>query len=162
MRRFDQETAVSALELHQLIAEFGHELDANGGLNITAFYSEDCNFLVGGNSFRGHAAVKKFYADRAERVRTQQKDGVRTQRHTITNLRISFQDKNHATLNFVIVNYSAAGKAPVFDLTCPTIVADCRMECRREADGQWRIAEFASEPVFVGNDPFLNAAVVKK
>ena len=162
MPRFNQETAVSAIELQQLIVEWGYELDMNGGLNIAALCTEDCNYLVGGISHRGHAAVKKFYTDRGERVRTQQKDGVRTQRHTITNLRVSFQDKDLATVNFILVNYSAEGKAPAFNLTGPTIIADCRMECRREADGEWRIALFDSEPTFIGNDPFLNAAVVKK
>jgi hypothetical protein len=162
MRKFDPETAISAIELHQLMAEFGHELDVNGGLNITQFYTEDCNYVVGGNSFRGHPAVAKFYADRGERVRTQQKDGARTQRHAITNLRISFEGKNQATVNYLMVNYSAAGNAPIMDFAGPSVVADCRMACRREVDGLWRIAEFTSAPVFVGNDPFLNAAVLQK
>jgi len=162
MPRFNQETAVIAMELHQLIAEWGNELDANGGLTIGKLCTEDCVYLIGGNPFRGITAVQKFYADRGERVRTQQKDGVRTQRHTISNLRISFKNKDHADLSFIIVNYSAEGKAPALNLIGPTIVADCRMECRRESDGEWRIALFDSTPVFVGNDPFLNASVVRK
>jgi hypothetical protein len=160
MRRFDPDSALSAIELQQLVADWSHELDANGGLAVMQLCTEDCNYIVGGNSFRGRAAVRKFYVDRGERVRTQQKDGVRTQRHTISNLRISLQDEARADLEFTIVNYSGEGKAPVFGLAGPSIVADCRMHCRREADG-WRIAEFSSEPIFVGNDPFLNAAVVR-
>jgi hypothetical protein len=162
MPRFDQETAVSAMELHQLIAEWGDELDSNGGLTVTRLCTEDCTYLIGGNAIRGTAAVQKFYADRGERVRTQQKDGVRTQRHVISNLKITFKTNDSAVLHFIIVNYSAEGKAPVSNLVGPTIVADCRMECRREADGEWRIALFDSTPVFIGNDPFLNAAVLKK
>ncbi len=162
MPKFDQEKAISAIELQQLIADWGYELDMNGGLNISGLCTEDCNYLVGGVSYRGHAAVNKFYADRGERVRAQQKDGIRTQRHTITNLRVSFEDKNRATGNFILVNYSAEGKAPVFNLVGPTILADCRMEFRRETDGEWLIALFDSAPTFIGNDPFLNAAVVKK
>jgi SnoaL-like domain len=150
------------MELHQLIAEWGSELDINGGLTVDRLCTADCTYLVGGNPFRGAAAITKFYSDRAERVRTQQKDGVRTQRHTISNLRIAFKGKDHAEVNFIIVNYSAEGKAPVLNLVGPTIVADCRMECRREADGEWRIALFDSAPIFVGNDPFLNASVVPK
>jgi ketosteroid isomerase-like protein len=161
MSRLDPEAALSALELQQLIADWGHELDANGGLGLMDLCTEDCNYVVGGTSFRGRAAVRRFYVDRGERVRTQQKDGVRTQRHTISNLRISFQDASRANLEFTIVNYSGEGKAPVFGLAGPSIVADCRMHCRREGDGSWRIAEFSSEPIFVGNDPFLNAAVVR-
>lgn len=162
MPRFTQETAVAALELHQLIAEWGNELDLNGGSNIAPLLTEDCNYLLAGKPFRGHEAILKFYADRNERVRTQQKDGIRTQRHAITNLRVSFKDSNNATVHFLIVNFSAEGPAPVFNATNPTIVADVRMECRLEADGEWRISEFDSAPVFVGNDPFLNAGVIKK
>lgn len=162
MPRFDQETAASAIELHQLIAEWGYDLDINGGLHVAELCTGDCNYLVGGIAHRGPAAITQFYAARGERVRTQQKDGVRTQRHTITNLRVSFQDKDHAAVSFLLVNYSAEGKAPALNLVGPTIVADCRMEFRHEADGEWRIALFDSEPIFVGNDPFLNASVVKK
>lgn len=161
MARFDQETAVSAMEIHQLIADWGHELDMNGGLGVAGLITEDCTYRVGGVAYLGHGPVTKFYSDRGERVRTQQKDGVRTQRHTITNLRVAFQDKSHAAVTFIIVNYSAEGKPPV-DLTGPTILADCRMECRRDADGEWRICLFDSTPMFVGSDPFLNASVVKR
>jgi hypothetical protein len=162
MPRFGSETAATAMELQQLILDWGHDLDINGGLNVANLCTEDCNYLIGGNSHRGHAAVTKFYFDRAERIRTQQKDGVRTQRHTISNIRVAFQGKDQATVRFMVVNYSAEGKAPARNLVGPTIVADSRMECRREADGEWRIALFDSEPIFVGNDPFLNATVVKK
>jgi hypothetical protein len=161
MRSFDSESARIALELQQLVAEWSFELDAKGGLELMELCTEDCNYVVGRTSYRGRAAVRKFYADRGERVRAQQKDGVRTQRHTVSNLRISLRDGARAELHFTIVNYSGEGKSPVFGLTGPSIVADCRMQCQREADGVWRIAEFTSEPVFVGNDPFLNAAVLK-
>jgi hypothetical protein len=36
------------------------------------------------------------------------------------------------------------------------------MEFRCEEDGEWRIALFDSQPIFVGNDPFLNAAMAMK
>ena len=160
MPRFNPETAVAAMELHQLIAEWAYELDGNGGLTMPRLCTEDCVYLVGGVTYRGHAAVQKFYADRGERVRTQQKDGVRTQRHTVTNLRVTVLDAAQAEVKFLLVNYSKEGKAPALDLVGPTIIADCHMEFRREADGEWRIALFDSTPVFIGNDPFLNASVV--
>lgn len=162
MPRFDQVTAATAMELQQLIVEWTYDLDANGGLTITRLCTEDCDYLVGGKNYRGHAAVQKFYSDRGERVRTQQRDGVRTQRHTVTNFRIAFLAKDHADVRFTLVNYSAEGKAPALNLVGPTIIADCRMECRLGADGEWRISLFDSTPVFIGNDPFLNASVVPK
>ncbi len=161
MPGLDQQTAVSIVEVQQLVTEWARELDANGGLTVARLLAEDCNYLVGGRPYRGPAAVTKFYTDRGERVRLQQKDGVRTQRHTVSNFLVTFDDASHAKVAFMIINYSAAGKPPILNLVGPTIVADCRMECRREADGQWRIALFDSTPVFVGNDPFLNASVVQ-
>jgi len=161
-QKFDQETAQSAVAVNQLIAEWGYELDINNGTTITDLLTTDCKYAVGGTVFNDHAGIKQFYAARNERVRTQQKDGVRTQRHSITNQVLSFPDRTHATATFTLVNYSAGGKPPIMDLVGPTIIADVRMAFRREADGLWRIAEFDSTPVFIGNDPFLNASVVKK
>lgn len=160
MPSFDQAAAVKAVALHQLIAEWGYELDFHGGLTMPRLCTEDCRYFVGGKPYLGHAAIAKFYADRGERVRTQQKDGIRTQRHTISGLRVAFSAEDDAEVTFLLVNYSAEGGAPALNLVGPTIIADCRMECRLEADGDWRIAMFDSTPVFIGADPFLNASVV--
>ena len=162
MRKFDQESAVAALELQQLVAEWTHELDANGGVQVAALCTGDCNYVIGATTYRGHAAITQFYVDRGERVRTQQRDGVRTQRHTVSGLRISLTDPSHAELAFLVVNYSAEGKAPALNLVGPTIIADAQMKCAREGDGLCRSAEFTSQPVCIGNDPVLNATVVKK
>jgi hypothetical protein len=161
MPRFDRETATSAMEIHQLLVEWCHELDINGGADIASLCTEDVTYMLGGKPFTGHGAVRDFYAARNERVRTQQKDGVRTQRHTISNFLTSFKSADEATVHYTLVNYSNEGKPPVLDLVGPTIVADCTMDFRRDG-GEWRISLFDSAPVFVGNDPFLNASVAKK
>ena len=162
MPRFDRETALSALEIQQLIVEWCRELDINGGADIAELCTEDCTYMLAGKPHVGHAAVRAFYAARNERVRTQQRDGVRTQRHAISNFLTAFQGPGAASVAFTLVNYSAEGKAPALNLVGPTIVADCRMEFVRGEDGEWRISLFDSAPIFVGNDPFLNAAVVQK
>jgi hypothetical protein len=161
MPRFNQDNAASALEVQQLIVEWGYDLDLTGGSTLTDLCTGDCEYYVGGKLYSGHEPIRQFYAARNERVRTQQKDGVRTQRHTISNFRVVFKEAGFASVDFMLVNYSAEGKAPALNLVGPTIIADCRMDCRREADGEWRIALFDSTPVFIGNDPFLNASVVK-
>jgi hypothetical protein len=162
MPRYDQETAIAAAEVQQLILEWGHELDINAARNITDLCTQDCIYYLAGKPHTGHDAIKAFYAARNERVATLQKDGVRTQRHAISNLRVSFPEKDKAAIGFIIVNYSKEGKPPAFDLVGPTIVADCKMEARIDTDSEWRISMFDSAPVFIGNDPFLNASVVKK
>lgn len=155
-------TVLKGTHIQQLILDWAHDLDINGGFRVADLCTADCSYSVGGKYQSGRDAVLEFYTNRAERIRTQQRDGVRTQRHSVTNIRVALKDEQNATVRFLVVNYSAEGKAPAMDLKGPTIVADSRMECRRDDDGEWRIALFDSEPVFIGNDPFLNASVVKR
>jgi hypothetical protein len=162
MRRFDQESAMATVAVQQLVIDWGYELDINDGVNVAELLTEDCNYCVGTASFRGRDAVVGFYAARLERVRREQKDGIRTQRHVITSIRVILTDPSHASVNFFVVNFSGGGKPPLFDAATPTIVVDGRMACCREADGIWRISEFDTAPVFVGNDPFLNATLLQK
>lgn len=162
MNQFNADQAGDVLQLHQLIAEWGHDLDCNDCNNVADLCTPDCDYFVGGVVHKGHEAIRRFYGARNERVRTQQKDGVRTQRHTISNHRVFFPDADRARATFLLVNYSAEGKPPALNLVGPTIIADCQMEFRREAGGGWLISMFDSQPIFIGNDPFLNAAVVRK
>ena len=162
MPRFTQETATAALEVQQLILEWGHELDMNAARDITALCTQDCTYYLAGKPHTGHDAIKAFYAARNDRVSKLQKDGIRTQRHAISNLLVEFPEPSKAAVRFTIINYSKEGKPPALDLVGPTIVADCKMEAKLEADGEWRISMFDSTPIFIGNDPFLNASVVPR
>lgn len=161
MRKFDSETALIALQLQQIVADFAHEIDTNGGLNIAEFYAEDGEFSVGDYSHKGHAAINKFYADRALRIPASHKDGIRVSVHTFVNLRVQVEDKNNATVFFTNVNYAGEGHPPVLGTISPAMVTDCRMVFRREADGNWRIVLFGGKPKFVGNDPFVNKQLLK-
>ncbi|TAK99328.1 MAG: nuclear transport factor 2 family protein [Rhodospirillaceae bacterium] len=160
MRKFTPESAVDVIELQQLVADWCHELDTNGGLDVAKLFTEDCIVDFGRVSYTGRAATTKFYQDRAERVRTQQKDGIRTQRHGITNIRIVFEGKDRAHVTFLIINFSGEGGPPLMNATTPTIVTDTRFECRHDTDGVWRIKAFYGTPIFIGNDPFLNQGMV--
>ena len=159
MRRFSNEMAIAAIELEQMVADYCHVLDCNEGENGTPFFTEDCVVEVGAISYRGHAAMKKFYSDVAEHARSGEKDGVWTSRHGFINFRVSFSAETRATVNFLFVNFSGFGKPPLLASTTPTIISDARFECRREADGQWRICEFYGTPIFVGDDPLVNKMV---
>src|SRR6187402_445824 len=136
MPKMDAEKLLAAYEVERLIYEFAAELDHDAH-NITDLYTEDADFIVAGNTLSGHAAIAKFYTDRNERVRTQQKDGARTGRHTFLNVRVDVHDSDTATAYFINVNYTGEGKAPIMDLVGPNMVSDCRMKFRRQADG-WR------------------------
>ena len=143
------ETALIVMQLQQLLMEFAHELDFNSGLNMGEFYTEDGTFILRDCVYRGRGAIIKFYKDNAARVIAEEKDGVRTERHSFVNIRASVEDSNHATLHFISLNYSAGGRPPVPSLTGPRSVIDCQMKCRRGTDGRWCIAEFSNKRIFV-------------
>jgi hypothetical protein len=69
-------------------------------------------------------------------------------RHIISNFRVSFADDAHAQVGFLLLFFAKVGTPPLTDYCDPLAVADVRMECRREADGQWRIALFDSGQIF--------------
>ena len=154
-------TADIHIELQQFLVAFCQELD-RGGLNLTRFYFADGVFMVGDRALKGHDGVSSFYADREERVRTLQKDGIRTARHTFTNLQISVGDQDHATLNFLNLTYAGEGAPPVQGLVGPSGISDCRRVCERDTDGEWRLKLFDGAAVFLGNDSFVNKIALNK
>lgn len=158
MRKFGPEQAIAALELEQMVADYWREVDINNGANAKDFFSADCTAEFGAITFKGHAGVQTYYADRAEAIRTLQ--GVRTTRHVYVGLQILFAGDARATLNFLIITYGAAGTPPLSDATLPVAISDSRFEVRREADGQWRIFAFHGTPVFVGGEAFAAKALL--
>jgi hypothetical protein len=161
MGNFDGTRASDALALQQLISEYCYELDLTGGLDAYRFFTSDGFLDVGKMTINGHDAMKAFYRDIVEQAKAADPSGVRTTRHVFTNLRVDFEDTDRATVDFIVMNFSSAGAPPVFDATTPTVVSDARCKCRRESDGAWRIAEFTGAPIFVGNDPLQNKALVE-
>jgi hypothetical protein len=161
MRAFTPDTALAAVELEQMVADYCHALDRGEGARSTHFFTEDCIVQAGAISYQGHAAMKKFYTDVAEQVRNSLKDGVWTSRHGFINFRVHFADEARATVHFMFVNFSGSGKPPLANACTPTIVSDARLECVRRADGQWRIAEFYGSPVFVGADELISRMVTR-
>jgi hypothetical protein len=158
-RTFNMDSFIAAVELKQMVTDYCAELDLNNGMNVTDFFTEDAVVKTGAIDYAGHAAMKKFYAERAEKIHAL-KDGTRTARHGYTNFKVTFPEKDLATVTFLVVYFSGEGKPPLLNATTPSIVADSKFECRRSADGQWRIFRFTGQPVFVGADPFVNKAVV--
>ena len=161
MSNFEGTRASDGLALQQLISEYCYELDLTGGLDSYRFFTSDGFLDVGKMKIKGHDAMKAFYKDLVEQAKAADPSGVRTTRHVFTNLRIAFEDTDQATVDFIVLNFSSAGAPPVFDATTPTVVSDARCKCRRESDGAWRIVEFTGAPIFVGNDPLQNKALVE-
>ena len=152
--------ATAALNLQQLIAAYCAELDATGGLGSAPFFTEDCVLEVGAMILSGRAAMLEFYEDLAEHVRRSSADGARTTRHVFTNLLVDFETDTSATVKFTVMNFSASGVPPLFNATVATVVSDASCLCRHEDDGAWRIARFGGAPIFLGDDPIQNKALV--
>lgn len=161
MPKFDPESAAVALELQQLVSDFAHEIDSNNGLKIADFYTEDGVFFVGDTPYQGHEVITKFYTDRLARIPSQHKDGIRVGCHTFLNLRVEIKDQHNATVFFTNVSYAGEGHPPVRMTITPAMITSCHMDFRLEADGQWRICAFIGKPLFIGDDPFTRAQLLK-
>lgn len=156
MRKFTAETVVTAYELEQRLYDFIAEMDLNNYANIADFYTEDALFRAGPKMVQPRTEIVKFYETRNENVKKFQKDGARTGRHAFLNVRVEVQDETNATLRFLNVSYGAEGPAPAQGgLFGPSMIADCVMTCRKEADGVWRFSEFAPAAAIVGEDDFM-------
>lgn len=155
MRNYTTEQLLIAYELEQRLYDFAEEIDVNGAENVGEFYTEDGVFHAGPVQITGRDGIVGFYRKRNENVAKYQKDGARTGRHTFLNVRVFVKDAHTATMKFLNVNYAGEGNAPVQGLKGPSAVADVRIECRLEADGVWRFAEFAPFQALLGEDDFL-------
>lgn len=148
MARFTLEQAAAVAAIQQLINEWGNELDQNNGLQMIRadVLTEDCRYNVGGAWREGRAAAAQFYVERKARLDSEA--GAPVMRHIISNFRVSFVDETSAKVGFLLVFFAAVGAPPFTQYCDPLAVADVRMECRRAADGEWRIALFDSGQIF--------------
>lgn len=147
MAKFTPQQAADVLAIKQVIYEWGDELDINNGLSMRAVdcLTGDVRYNVGGQWREGLEAVEAFYQGRAEAARAGA--GLMTMRHIISSLRVSFDDADNASVGYLLLFFAALGDPP-FDKCDPLAVADVRMKCRRDADGEWRIAMFDSGQIF--------------
>jgi len=141
------EEVLTVAAVQQLINDWAQELDANNGLHISGLVSEDCKYNVGGSIRDGRAAVAGFYRERAERLAARP-EGIPTQRHTLSNLRVSFRSADDVAITFTLIYFTTAGMPSGLNHADPAAVADVRMDCRRATDGEWSIAMFDSNQTF--------------
>lgn len=148
MARFSAGEAADVLAIQQVINEWGDELDQNSGLKIldADVLTPDCRYFVGGEWREGIGAVAQFYVDRMARLTAA--GGAPVMRHIHSNYRISFTAGDHAEVGFLLLFFAKAGDPPFVGYCDPLAVADVRMECRRDADGHWRISRFDSGQIF--------------
>jgi ketosteroid isomerase-like protein len=156
MRIIDKMTTALAIELQQFIADYWDEVDANQARKADEFYTEDCTLHVGSDKgFQGRAGIREFYRYRAER-------GLRTTRHTVSNLRVLPENANRAAVSFVVANYAADGTPPITDFVGPALVSQIHCICERGSDGYWRMQSLRGEPLFIGKEPYTRQELVEK
>lgn len=148
MAKFSAEQAVAVAAIQQVINEWGDELDQNSGRQMTQadVLVRDVRYFVGGEWRDGIEATQAFYDQRWATLTAG--DGPPVMRHVHSNYRVSFLAEDHAKVNFLLVFFAKVGEPPFVGYSDPLAVADVRMECRREADGHWRIAMFDSGQIF--------------
>ena len=152
MSTINTESLIIKAELQQLLDDLSYDGDFNEGRNVTNFFTEDCVWVMNKATERGRAGVKKFYDDRAAHLRTVHKHKPPTQRHINTNLRISINAEGLASVDFLCFCVYGAGTDQVPDIFARTTVLDCHADCRRETDGQWRIALLEGVMILERND----------
>jgi SnoaL-like domain len=148
MAKFTTEQAADVLAIKQVIYEWGNELDVNDGLRMESanVLTADCRYNVGGEWREGLAAAAKFYRERHARLVAA--DALPVMRHLIVSMRVSFDAADKARAGFQLLFFAKPGQPPIAGYCDPLATADVRMECRREADGEWRICSFDSGQVF--------------
>lgn len=148
MAKFTSEQAADVAAIQQVINEWGDELDTNSGLKITEadVLTQDCRYFVGGEWREGLGATAQFYKDRWDRLTAA--GGAPVMRHIHSNFRVKFTGADQAEAGFLLLFFARVGTPP-FDTCDPAAQAEVQMECRREADGHWRIAMFNSGQTFI-------------
>ena len=153
-----KEDLFDIISLEQTLYHYCNELDSGAG-RIQDYFTENCVFKVGGTTWNGRAGVRQHYDDDAKAVKELCKDGIKTVRHAMLNLRINIQEDGSAIAELIFMNFSAGGQGPFLNAASPTVVADTRLVCLRGEKGRWLIAEFEGTPLFYGNDPYMNTVL---
>jgi hypothetical protein len=158
MRTIDPAHIPAMIALEQTLYDYCAELDA-GAARVTDYFTDDCAFHIGETVWHGHAGLKEHYAADAAAVKEYYQDGRRTVRHGLLNLRIRIEDATNAAVDLIFLNFSAGGPLPFKGESAPTVVADTQLACLRGGDGHWRIRHFQAQPLFFGDDPYLNTVL---
>ena len=152
MAKLTIEQAVAVAAVQHLINDWGQELDIHNGKNIANLVTEDCTYVVGGTPRQGRAEVIKFYAERLKRLGATP-EGVPVHRHALSNLRVDFRSASVVSITFTLIYFTTYGMTSGVNHADPAAVADVFMDCRCDADGEWRILKFDSNQTFKRTPP---------
>ena len=148
MARFDMDEATAVAAITQLVNEWGYEVDTNFGRSMVQadVLTKDCRCKLDGQWINGLDEIVKFYKERYGRVEVGV--GGPVIRQIVTNFRVSFTSETEAKAGLMLILFTKVGEVPFSDYCDPVEVADVRVDCRREADGHWRISMLDSDRIF--------------
>jgi hypothetical protein len=135
-----------AAEVSALNVDYWWEVDRREGARAHEFFTMDGVFTTSMKSRTGHAEIADFYRGRQSRGVT------RTARHVIANERVSVQDADNATSDWLLLLHAADGE-PVLPSRPAIMIADVHDVCRRDADGRWRYRSRSIGAVFKSDVP---------
>lgn len=147
MAKFTREQAIVFTEIQQLINDWVFDLDFHDGLNMGELVTEDCAYGMASGLRNGRAEIVAAYQKRLNRL-SQRAEGVPPMRHLNANLRVEFLGPDEVAITFGMLFFTAEGNPAGARHTDAAAVADVWMNCRREADGHWRISRFTSDQPF--------------
>jgi hypothetical protein len=136
--------AVLSLQL----ADYWHEIDANGGRNAAAYYTPDAEFHGPFVSYLGVEKIQQFYDWRRER-------GPRLSVHSFTNFRARFTGVDTAESTSFMFLYAADGKK-VLPTHPPITISLLTDRYVRSEGGRWLCTYRRFEHWFEGDTPVTN------
>lgn len=122
--------------------DYWQDVDFSWGRGAPAMYTADGVFIIGAQKMADHESIKAFYSWREGR-------GERVSRHVVTNLRVTVQSAQAASLKGIMCLFAADGQ-PVLPTAPPILVADVISEFVLGADGVWRFKHHELVPLFLG------------
>jgi len=148
MAKYSGEQAAAIAAIQQVVNQWGRELDTNGGLTLVEadVLTEDCRYHIGGEWREGRDATARYYRARWDRL--QAGGGVPVIRMLFSNHCVSFTAEDRAEVTLLLQSFARVGDPPFIGHCDPSAVADVNIECRREADGHWRIARYEGRHIF--------------
>jgi len=138
--------AVAAIT--QLMNEWAHEVDSNYGRTMVEadVLTPDCRCKLEDQWISGRDAIAAYYKARFAGIKPGEPAPII--RQLLSNFRITLTGKDEANVGLNLLLFVKVGTVPFSDYCDPVEVADVRADCRRGADGHWRINMLDSDRIF--------------
>jgi hypothetical protein len=140
--------AQAIVSITQLMSEWAHEVDSNYGRTVVEadLLTMDCRCKLEERWIEGRDAVAEFYKARFEGTKAGESAPII--RQLLTNFRVTLKTETESTVDLTLLLFLKVGTVPFSDYCDPVEVADVHVNCRRGADGHWRISMLDSRRIF--------------